>query len=65
MFTIASFIGLPELTTNNGTVFPGLPSAKAGIMPGEKMLAVEGRLVSRWMEHHPDRTLRSCFEKTD
>jgi regulator of sigma E protease len=49
-FSVVSFVGLPELTTKIGTVFAGHAAAKAGILPGDRVIAVDGRPVSRWME---------------
>ena len=50
VFTFVSFVGLPELTSKIGSVFPGYPAAQAGMLPGDQVVAIEGHPVSRWME---------------
>jgi regulator of sigma E protease len=50
IFSIVSFIGLPQLTATIGQVFPGRPAAKAGLLPGDKVTNVDGRPVVRWTE---------------
>lgn len=50
IFNCVSFVGLPQLTATIGQVFPGRPAAKAGLLPGDKVLAVDGRSVVKWSE---------------
>lgn len=50
LFTFISFVGLPELTTHIGTVSPGYPAVKAGLLPGDRVVAIEGHPVSKWNE---------------
>jgi len=49
-FTLVCSAGLPELTSKIGTIYPGHPAATAGFLPGDRVLAVEGRPVAKWME---------------
>ena len=42
--------GIPYLSTEIGTVTEGSPAAKAGIKPGDKVIAVNGHSVSGWEE---------------
>jgi len=49
-FVLVSFVGLPQFTATIGQVFPGRPAAKAGLLPGDKVISVDGRPVVRWAE---------------
>ena len=40
--------GIPQLSTEIGAVTKGSPAEKAGIRPGDKVIAVNGHSVSRW-----------------
>ena len=37
-----------ERTTIIGSVFPGSPAEKAGLMPGDKILSIDGHPIKRW-----------------
>lgn len=50
IFSIVSFVGLPQLTAHIGQVFPGRPAAKAGLLPGDRVISVDGRAVVKWSE---------------
>ena len=50
IFSIVSFVGLPQLTATIGQVFPGRPAAKVGLLPGDKVISVNGRSVTKWTE---------------
>lgn len=49
-FIVVSFVGLPQLTSKIGQVFPGRPAANSGILPGDRVIAVNGRQVVKWSE---------------
>lgn len=49
-FTIAALVGIPQMTTKIGEVFDGHPAAVAGIRPGDRVVAVDGKKVSSWSE---------------
>lgn len=49
-FIIVSFVGLPQLTSKIGQVFPGRPAANAGILPDDRVVAVNGQQVVKWSE---------------
>ncbi|MRR36142.1 peptidase M50, partial [bacterium] len=49
-FTTAALVGIPQMTTRIGEVFPGLPAAVAGIRPADRVLAVDGHAVATWTE---------------
>ncbi|MBR5888247.1 MAG: RIP metalloprotease RseP [Akkermansia sp.] len=45
-------VGKPEaevMGTRIGYIVPESPAAQAGLLPGDKVLAVDGRTVSKWM----------------
>ncbi len=42
--------GIPHLSTEIGAVTKGSPAEKAGLMPGDKVIAVNGHPVSEWDE---------------
>ncbi|WP_456431918.1 RIP metalloprotease RseP [Thermosulfuriphilus sp.] len=44
------FSGIPYLLPVVAQVQPGSPAEAAGIAPGDKIIAVDGRLVDRWEE---------------
>lgn len=50
VFAAVSFIGLPQLTTKIGQVFPEKPAAKAGLLSGDRVVAVNGLPIVRWSE---------------
>ncbi|MCP4356125.1 MAG: RIP metalloprotease RseP [Proteobacteria bacterium] len=45
-----SAVGVKELSTTIGEVKEGFPAAKAGMMSGDKILAISGSEVSKWSE---------------
>ena len=49
-FIFVALIGIPHQTTKIGEVFPNKPAAKAGLMPGDKVVAVNGVEVGKWTE---------------
>jgi len=50
IFVTVSNIGLPQLTPQIGQVLPGKPAAKAGLLPGDKVVEVDGRPITKWVE---------------
>ena len=48
IFTVVYMVGIPQLTTQIGRVQEGSPAGKAGIKEGDKIIAIEGKKVSRW-----------------
>lgn len=42
------FAGMPEMTTEVGTVTAGSPAQAAGLEPGDKVLSIEGRVLKNW-----------------
>jgi regulator of sigma E protease len=45
---IFTFFGVPVLTTKVGSVEPESPAAKAGLMKGDEIVAIDGHKVSKW-----------------
>jgi regulator of sigma E protease len=50
IFSIISFVGLPQLTATIGQVFLGRPAARAGLLPGDIVASVDGQPVTKWSE---------------
>lgn len=50
LFAVIAFIGQPTPTTLIGKVLPKLPAAEAGIVPGDRVLQVNGVAVTYWEE---------------
>ena len=44
------FFGVPTLTTLVGDIRPGLPAGKAGIVKGDRIVAVDGQRIKKWEE---------------
>ncbi|ANA41735.1 hypothetical protein A2G06_16465 (plasmid) [Geobacter anodireducens] len=49
-FTTAALVGIPQMTTKIGEVFPGRPAAVSGIQPADRVIEVDGKSVSTWAE---------------
>lgn len=50
LFFVVFQIGAPVFTTRVGRVMEGYPAAEAGILPGDRVLAVGGTPVETWEE---------------
>ena len=50
LFCLIFFVGYPTLTTTVGEVMPGYGAEQAGILPGDRIIAVEEKKVSVWEE---------------
>lgn len=50
IFIVIYLMGVPAVTTKVGEVMPGKPAAKAGLMAGDLITAVNGKAVNRWDE---------------
>ncbi len=51
-FMLISGVGIPHLTNKIGQVVPGYPAKAAGLLPGDRVVAVDDQLVEAW----PDMT---------
>ena len=49
IFFLVAMTGFPQITSTIGTVMPGSEAARAGIAPGDRIVAIGGRTV-RWWE---------------
>ena len=50
IFIIIYLMGVPAVTTKVGEVMPGKPAARAGLLAGDVVTAVNGTPVNRWEE---------------
>ena len=48
IFIVIFMFGVPAVTTRVGEVVPGKPAARAGILAGDRIMAVNGQKVARW-----------------
>jgi regulator of sigma E protease len=62
LFSILFATGIPVPTTKVGEVKADMPAAKAGIVTGDRITAVDGRQVSRWEDL--SKTIREGGGKT-
>ncbi len=49
-FSVIYMAGVPNLTTDIGSVQPGSPSETAGIRAGDSVVSIDGRNVTRWSD---------------
>jgi len=62
IFTLVyAFSGIPQMTTQIGTVNPGSPAAQAGIQDGDRVLSINGKPMKDWDEL--SRTIQELGEK--
>lgn len=45
---VYAFAGIPQLTTEIGSVNPDSPAAHAGLKPGDRVLSINGETVTEW-----------------
>jgi regulator of sigma E protease len=50
IFIVIFLMGVPSVTTKVGDVMAGKPAARAGVLAGDLITAVNGKAVSRWDE---------------
>jgi regulator of sigma E protease len=48
IFIVIYLAGVPAVTSKVGEVMPGKPAAKAGILAGDQITAVNGKAIARW-----------------
>ncbi len=49
LFAVVAFHGRPVLLPVVGALVPGYPAEAAGVLPGDRVLSVDGSTVSDWM----------------
>ncbi|HTZ40152.1 MAG TPA: RIP metalloprotease RseP [Syntrophales bacterium] len=49
-FAFIFMVGVPQLTTDIGSVQPGSPAEASGIHAGDAVLSIEGKEVTRWAD---------------
>jgi len=50
IFIVIFLSGVPSVTTKVGEIMPGKPAARAGMLAGDVVTAVNGKRVTRWEE---------------
>lgn len=50
IFTIVFMVGIPALTNTIGSVQPGTPAFEAGMAAGDRIVAMDGKKITRWDE---------------
>lgn len=69
LFWVCFVLGIPALTTKIGEVKEGFPAAKAGIKPGDRIVALDGEKTERWndlsvrIHQSPGKPLRVTLER--
>ena len=69
IFSIMFIIGFPTATTRIGYVAPDSPAQQAGLVPGDRIIEVEGEKIWRWdrlsevIEEHPDTPIQIGIER--
>lgn len=62
IFTLVyALSGIPQMTADIGTVNPGSPAEQAGLQPGDKVLAINGKPITFWEEL--SKTIEASGEK--
>lgn len=71
IFVILFMVGIPLLTTEIGEVIEGSPAMKAGILPGDKIVAINGNEISLWdemreiIEKNKDKAMTFTIQRVD
>ncbi len=68
LFVLIFWVGAPVLSTRVGQVLEGYPAASAGVKPGDRILAVNGKSVNGWEEmtqqiHSQTQSVRLTVER--
>ncbi len=71
LFTAVFWVGIPVLEPVIGKVLPKSPAQMAGLMPGDKILSVDGKPLTTWndlrrgIEGHSGKTLHVIVKRGD
>jgi regulator of sigma E protease len=71
IFWVVFMVGVPTLATKVGEVMEGFPAKAAGLLRGDRIVAIEGRPVERWEElakqihESPGRPVRLTVQRGD
>jgi len=71
IFWVVFMVGVPTLATKVGDVMDGFPAKAAGLLRGDRIVAIEGRPVERWEElakqihQSPGRPVRLTVQRGD
>ncbi len=69
IFWVVFMVGVPTLATKVGEVMQGFPAQDAGILRGDRIVAIEGRPIEKWDElakqihQSPGRPVRLTLER--
>ena len=69
IFWVVFMVGVPTLTTKVGEVLEGFPAREAGLLRGDRIVAIEGQPIEKWEElakqihQSPGRPVRLTVER--
>ena len=69
IFWVVFMVGVPTLTTKVGEVMEGFPAREAGLLQGDRIVAIEGQPIEKWEElakqihQSPGRPVRLTVER--
>ncbi|MBF8278674.1 MAG: putative Zinc metalloprotease [candidate division NC10 bacterium] len=69
IFWVVFMVGVPTLTTKVGEVMEGFPAREAGLLRGDRIVAIEGQPIEKWEElakqihQSPGRPVRLTVER--
>jgi regulator of sigma E protease len=69
IFWVVFMVGVPTLTTKVGEVMEGFPAREAGLLRGDRIVAVEGQPIEKWealakqIHQSPGRPVRLTVER--
>src|SRR3990172_1928062 len=70
IFWVVFMVGVPTLATKVGDVMEGFPAQEAGLLRGDRIVAIDGRPIEKWEElatqihKSPGRTVRLTVERS-
>ncbi|MBI4382135.1 MAG: RIP metalloprotease RseP [candidate division NC10 bacterium] len=69
IFWVVFMVGVPTLTTKVGEVMEGFPAREAGLLRGDRIVAIEGQPIEKWeglakqIHQSPGRPVRLTVER--
>ena len=71
IFAVMFLVGFPTTTSRIGYVSPGSPAAEAGLLPGDRIVSIDGHKIWRWdelsklIEERPNKPTEFTVERGD